>query len=115
MYFVYQGKIDMYYKDNIDPLLKFESGSYFGDISYIFNAKNQFYFMFQPPGQEHGHDHHHISPERMFDYFRMYTLQDAQLQALFRKFPNFKSMLQIRAIRRQRYFKKLKRQQCVLY
>ena len=30
----------MFYKDNKEPLLMFDAGSYFGDISYIFGAKN---------------------------------------------------------------------------
>jgi len=38
--FVYTGAIDVYYKDHADPLLNFDNGSYFGDISYIFKAKN---------------------------------------------------------------------------
>ena len=42
IYLVYEGQIDMYYKNNTIPLLMFEPGSYFGDISYIFRAKNQF-------------------------------------------------------------------------
>jgi len=36
IYFVYEGQVDMYYKDSIHPLLMFDKGSYFGDISYIF-------------------------------------------------------------------------------
>ena len=36
IYFVFQGNIEMYYKDQEVALLEFESGSYFGDISYIF-------------------------------------------------------------------------------
>jgi len=36
IYFVYEGQVDMYYKDSTHPLLMFDKGSYFGDISYIF-------------------------------------------------------------------------------
>lgn len=36
IYFLYEGNLEMFYKDQETPLLEFESGSYFGDISYIF-------------------------------------------------------------------------------
>ena len=72
IYFVYQGKVDMYYKDNEEPLLWFEQGCYFGDISYIFSARNQFYYFLQPLQQDHVHD-------KIFDYFKMYSLQDNAL------------------------------------
>ena len=40
IYFVYDGNIEMHFKDQEIPLLEFENGSYFGDISYIFQVKN---------------------------------------------------------------------------
>jgi hypothetical protein len=45
----------------------FDPGSYFGDISYIFGAKNQFHYYLQPVFNDHIH-------EKIFDYYKMYSL-----------------------------------------
>jgi signal-transduction protein with cAMP-binding, CBS, and nucleotidyltransferase domain len=39
IYFIFKGHVSIFYKDSSE-LAKLGSGSYFGDISYIFNLKN---------------------------------------------------------------------------
>jgi signal-transduction protein with cAMP-binding, CBS, and nucleotidyltransferase domain len=39
IYFIFKGHVSIFYK-NSSELAKLGSGSYFGDISYIFNLKN---------------------------------------------------------------------------
>lgn len=36
IFFIYKGTVKVYYKDSNYPLVVFEEGSYFGDISFIF-------------------------------------------------------------------------------
>jgi len=62
----------MYYKDSIHPLLMFDRGSYFGDISYIFQVRNQYNYFFraQPELQQNTK---HTEP------YRLYSLQDRYL------------------------------------
>ena len=48
IYFIYEGQVDMYYKDSNHPLIMFDRGSYFGDISYIFQVRNQYFYYFRP-------------------------------------------------------------------
>ena len=33
---IFEGEINMYYKNNTDSLTTFQAGSYFGEISYLF-------------------------------------------------------------------------------
>lgn len=40
LYFIIEGRIDVYHQNCHHPLLKFDPGSYFGEISYIFKLKN---------------------------------------------------------------------------
>ena len=50
IFFIFNGHVDLYYKksENItsSKLLTLAAGSYFGDISYIFNIRNQFIYKF---------------------------------------------------------------------
>jgi len=72
IYFVHEGQVDMYHKDNIEPLLLFDPGCYFGDISYIFHAKNQLYYFLRPLP---------VSPnvKQVLEPYRLYSLQDVYL------------------------------------
>lgn len=42
---------------------------------------------------------------------KFFSIQDKYLNEIFEKFPDFKNILQIRALRRHHYFRKLKNQQ----
>ena len=44
LYLIDNGKVDVYYQESEHALVHYEDGSYFGDISYIFKAKNQYKF-----------------------------------------------------------------------
>ena len=44
IYFIHLGKVDVYYKNKKFKFLTHESGSYFGDISYILGSKNWYEF-----------------------------------------------------------------------
>jgi len=45
IYFIDKGSVDVYYKDNVNSLLTFEEGSYFGDISFIYQIINRYRFI----------------------------------------------------------------------
>ena len=50
IYFIDSGKINVYYKDMPHKLLHLEEGSYFGDISLLFQVENNFrYCSFHEP------------------------------------------------------------------
>jgi sulfur transfer complex TusBCD TusB component (DsrH family) len=68
-------------------------GSYFGDISYIFKVKNLYYF-----------ESSRNKPAKIF------ALVDDALDNIFDSFPDFQKIFELRALRRQHYFKKLKNQ-----
>ena len=44
IYFIVEGQVQIYYKDCLDPLVILKQGSYFGDISYLYQSFNQYYF-----------------------------------------------------------------------
>jgi len=71
--FVFQGEIDVYYKENQQPLVNFGSGCYFGDISYIFKARNQFYY-YPRPIEEGVHK----------EDYKLYSLRDHDLKDIFK-------------------------------
>ena len=68
-------------------------GSYFGDISYIFKVKNLYYF-----------ESSRNKPAKIF------SLIDDALDNIFDSFPDFQKIFELRALRRQHDFKKLKNQ-----
>ena len=43
-YFIFEGQVEVSYKENDDVLLLYENGSYFGDTSLIFGIRNQYSF-----------------------------------------------------------------------
>ena len=87
--FVFEGEIDVYYKENQQPLVNFGSGCYFGDISYIFKARNQFYY-YPRPIEEGVHK----------EDYKLYSLRDHDLKDIFNKFPDFLNLMKIRALKR---------------
>lgn len=44
IYFIHQGKVNVYYKNKTFKFLTHEAGSYFGDISYILQTRNHYEF-----------------------------------------------------------------------
>ena len=44
IYFVHQGRVDVYYKNRAFKFVSHEQGGYFGDISYICQSRNQYEF-----------------------------------------------------------------------
>ena len=44
IYLLFKGDIDLHYKNVDVPLLRFNEGTYFADISYILKVKNQYQF-----------------------------------------------------------------------
>lgn len=47
IYFIYEGTIELYSKKLDNPILNLNEGSYFGEISYIFEIINQYYYYFK--------------------------------------------------------------------
>lgn len=94
IFFIFRGKISIFYKnESAHALLILEDGSYFGDISFIFQVINQ--YKYKPIAATNS---------------KFYSLQDKYLSEIFNRFPEFKNVLQIRALRRHHYFRKLKHQ-----
>lgn len=83
IYFIYRGSVSVYYKEIAHALVIFEEGSYFGDISFIFQVINQYNYMCIPCNNS-----------------KYYSLQDKYLNEIFERFPEFRDVLQIRALRR---------------
>ena len=95
IYFIQEGSVDMAYKGHEGHnLVMLESGSYFGDVSYILQVKNQYTYKVRS------------SPQSV-----IYSLRENYLEEIFDEFPKFKEVLTIRALRRHHYFRKLKAQQ----
>ena len=94
IYCIWQGTIDMYYKNGPHLLTELDEGSYFGEISYIYRVRNQygFYRSFNKDTSKSA---------------RLFYLPDKYLKEIFNQYPTFKNLLKIRALRRHHYFKKL--------
>ena len=71
------------------PLLKFDSATYFGDISIIFKVQNIFHFKV-------------VDSDSL-----VYSVEEENITKICENFPDFADVLKIRALRRYRYFKRL--------
>jgi signal-transduction protein with cAMP-binding, CBS, and nucleotidyltransferase domain len=100
IYFIYEGEVEVTYKDRDNVLIYFDQGSYIGDTSYIFKIRNQYKYRCIADGKS--------KP-------RIYALHDKYLFEIFNDYPAFKNVLQIRALRRHHYLRKLKNQHLHLY
>ena len=100
IHFLFRGMVDIYYKSS-QKLISLGPGSYFGEISYLFNVRNQFYYQLMSRDQQ----------EKEIQGPFIFSLTNEDLALIFKRFPQLKNILQIRALRRQRYLKKLKRYQ----
>ena len=83
IYLIFKGKVDVYYQDNESALFYLETGSYFGDISLIFNTINQYRFDVNQKSQ-------------------IYSLPN--IKEIFKRFSEFARVMEIRALRRHNYF-----------
>ena len=99
LHFIVEGSVDMYYKHHDCPLVTLENGSYFGDISCIFRIKNQYSFI--PKLQK-------ANNEDLVSNQKFYSIDEDYLGLIFKQFPGFMDLMKIRALRRQRYYRKLK-------
>lgn len=45
IFFLYQGQVQMFWRNTPHHLVTFEVGSYFGDISFIFQIRNQYRYI----------------------------------------------------------------------
>ena len=94
IYFIQEGVVDMGYKGHEGHnLIVLEAGSYFGDISYILQVKNQYNYKVRP------------TPIAV-----IYSLRENYMEEIFEEFPQFKEVLTVRALRRHHYFRRLKQQ-----
>lgn len=100
IYFIYEGEVEVTYKDRENVLIHFDQGSYIGDTSYIFEIRNQYKYRCVADGKTKA---------------RIYGLHDKYLVEIFNDFPDFKNVLRIRALRRHHYLRKLKNQHQHLY
>lgn len=92
IYFIYEGEVEVTYKERENVLIHFDQGSYIGDTSYIFEIRNQYTYTCVGEGKKS----------------RIYGLHDKYLQDIFTDYPDFKNVLRIRALRRHHYLRKLK-------
>ena len=85
MVLVQEGLVEMFYKNSTMPLLLYEDGSYFGEISYLFDVKNL--YRFKLANSENKKQ-------------KVFSLLEKNLTQIFESFPEFKNLIKIRALRR---------------
>lgn len=76
IYFIFKGQVRVYYKDESHALVNLDEGSYFGEVSFIFQVLNMYTYM-------------PISGQNS----KFYSIQDNYLNEIFEKFPDFKNIL----------------------
>ena len=86
IYLIFKGKVDVYYQNYEPALFYLEAGSYFGDISVIFNTINQYRYI--------------VNQKSI-----IYSLPN--IREIFKRFPEFSKMMEIRALRRHNYFSQI--------
>ena len=91
--FIQKGHIVVSYKSMKDPLINLKSGSYFGEISYIFKLVNQYSYK-------------SLSKE---DDTLLFSLKDENLREIIEIYTEFSSIISLRAYRRFHYLTKLRR------
>lgn len=91
--FIQNGHIVVSYKSMEDPLINLKSGSYFGEISYIFKLVNQYSYK-------------SLSKE---DDTLLFSLKDENLREIIEIYTEFSSIISLRAYRRYHYLTKLRR------
>lgn len=81
-----EASVELYYKNNKNPLLMFDESVYFGEISYLLKTRNFYKYRIHEPEQN--------------KKFRIYSINNHHLDDILEAFPDFKSILRIRALRR---------------
>lgn len=95
--FVLDNVVDMHYKYYKEPILIYEEAIYYGEISYMFKIRNQYRYCVRQDDQN--------------KKTKVYSIHGYYLEEIFETFPEFKDLLTIRALRRQHYYRKLRKQQ----
>ena len=98
LYLIDNGRVDVFYQESEHALVHYDDGSYFGDISYIFKAKNQYKFKLQNKDKD----------------TKIYSIRNVYLDPILDMFPDFKKILTVRALRRQHYMRRLHKQEIKL-
>ena len=93
IYMIQEGQVDVSYKDSPYVLLEYDGGSYIGDTSYIFGILNQYKY---------------TTRQASCNGLLIYSLQEKYLEEILDTYPEFKSLLKLRALRRHHYLRKLK-------
>ena len=83
----------MFPKDSDIPMILYDSGSYIGDTSYIFRIRNNFGYYFKTESLDN----------------QVFSLQEPYIDEILEDFPVLHSVLKIRALRRHRYLRKLRK------
>ena len=47
IYFIQDGKVEVYARDQDMPIILYDAGSYFGDSSFIYKIRNQYGYYFK--------------------------------------------------------------------
>ncbi len=92
IYFIFEGKVDVYMVDKLTPFMYLDEGCYYGDISLIFNLRN--YLWYQSKRETNG------------KYASIFSVDKVVIDEMFKRYPDFKKVMEIRALKRQHYFKR---------
>lgn len=93
IYMIQEGQVDVSYKNSSYVLLEYDSGSYIGDTSYLFRILNLYSY---------------TTRQASGNGLLIYSLHEKYLEDILNTYPEFKSLLKLRALRRHRYLRKLK-------
>lgn len=97
IYFIDKGVVSVRYQ-NSDIICKLDDGSYFGEISYLFQVRNQYKFTLE--NNKSGSD----------GFSRILSIQHNDFKPIFDQYEPFYNLMKTRALRRQIFFKKIKNQ-----
>ena len=84
--FVLEGSVELYYKNAASPFLIYDEAVYFGDIGYLFETRNFYKYRILEPEQN--------------KRFKIFSIDKGYLDNILEAFPDFHSVLKIRALRR---------------
>ena len=52
IYFIQEGKVEVFSRENDIPMLLYDSGSYIGDTSFIFKIRNHYGYYYKTESNE---------------------------------------------------------------
>ena len=96
--FIQKGQVLVLHMDDEHPIVNLCTGSYFGDVSYIFKLINKYKYVIVPQKEE--------ADKQM----KFYSLKDQYIADIFERFPDFEKVFRVRALRRHHYFRRLRKQ-----